>query len=69
MGGIIFTLITRFKLGQNVLRLDQPKANFFLLGSLSTVVVFMLVAHVRAVLVEQLNARRRNACFLLVLEL
>ena len=67
MGGIIFTLITRFKLGQNVLRLDQPKDNF-LLGSLSTVVVFMLVAHVRAVLVEQLNARR-NACFLIVLEL
>ena len=28
----------------------------------------MLVAHVRAVLVEQLNARR-NACFLIVLEL
>ena len=32
---------------------------------------FLLVvaAHVPTVLVEQLNARRRNACFLLVLEL
>ena len=29
VGGIIFTLITRFKLGQNALRLDQPKAIFF----------------------------------------
>ena len=60
MGGVVFPLITRFKLGQNALRLDQPKANFFLL---------VVAAHVPTVLVEQLNARRRNACFLLVLEL